>query len=317
MTNQRSDKKFLTDGLVSLSISLLFTVIIFFSAIFLSDELSELVREGLLLSVNVILPSIFPFLIITDLTIRFVRFERVGVLRKVFERIFKVNGAALSAYLCGLLCGFPIGARLALTLYENGNISKCECERLMAFANNASPAYAICAVGLGMRNSLTDGIFLYLAIVISSIATGAITGIKKKYYQNNDFILWQKYSFVNSVKSSVSVATSVCGFVTVFAIVSGALKMIIGNDYIFAFVIPFFEIGNAALYLSDLHILGGTSTLALTAFSLSFSGLCVAAQTLSIIDSEKVLSFRRYVPIKLLQGLIAAALIGIFSLFRT
>ncbi len=314
MTNRQAEQKRISDGILSLVLSVSFTAIIFFCAIFLSDELSGLVREGLLLSVNVILPSILPFLIITDLTVRFVRFERISALRGIFEKIFKVNGVAISAYLCGLLCGFPIGAKLALTLYENGNISKCECERLMIFANNASPAYVICAVGLGMRGSIVEGVILYLAVVLSSAAVGIIIGAKKEFSRNYEFISWQRYSFVESVKSSISISANVCGFVTVFAIISGAIRLVIGETALFPIVISLLEIGNSSLYLSDLHIFGDYYSLCLTAFSLAFSGLCVAAQAVSLIPAGSGISFRRYIPTKILQGVIAAVFALLLSL---
>ena len=153
----------------ALLVSVGFTAIIFLAAILLSDELAEYVAKGLSISARVIIPSIFPFLILSDLAVRYIHLERVGFLRRIFERLFRINGAALPVFVCGALCGFPVGARLAILMYDDGKISKCECERLIAFSNNASPGYVICAVGVGMLGNLHDGILLYAAMILSSI----------------------------------------------------------------------------------------------------------------------------------------------------
>jgi sporulation integral membrane protein YlbJ len=290
--------------------------LIFSVAIFLSDEIADHLRRGLNMSATVIIPSVMPFLLLGDVCIRFIRLENSDTLRGIFERIFNVNGAALPVFVCGALCGFPVGARLAIEMYKSGKISKCECQRLISFANNASPGYIICAVGIGMRQSLFEGILLYSSMILSSVITGALIGINKSKSNNSDFISWQRYSFVESVKSSSLVCLYVSAFVSVFSVVVGLIDRLVGSVILKAVLIPFIEIGNAAAYLSDLCILSPSITLALTAFAVSFSGLCVGAQTLSLIDKECNISFVNYIPNKIIQGFIAAVITVIFSIIK-
>lgn len=300
----------------ALLVSVGFTAIIFLAAILLSDELAEYVAKGLSISARVIIPSIFPFLILSDLAVRYIHLERVGFLRRIFERLFRINGAALPVFVCGALCGFPVGARLAILMYDDGKISKCECERLIAFSNNASPGYVICAVGIGMLGSLTDGILLYASMILSSVITGFIIGINKHNSSNSEFIYEQNYSFSESVKSATGVCLHVAGFVTVFSIVTGAVDLLVGNEVVKSLVIPFLEIGNAAVYLSDLYIYPRYITLSLIAFSISFSGLCVSAQVMSLIGKGSDISVRRYIPRKILQGCISAIIILLISIIK-
>ena len=315
MTSHTLKKEKKRRGAYAATTSIIFTVLIFSCAIFLSDEMAILVAEGLLLSVRVIIPSVFPFLLLGDLSMRFIRFEELWIFRRVFEKLFKINGAALSVWVIGMIAGFPIGARLALLMYENGKISKCECERLISFANNASPGYVICAVGLGMRESLRDGVLLYCAGVLSSIACGIILGIKKQKTTDMPLIRWQSYDFTVSVKDAAAVCTNVTAFITAFSIISGLLDKLFKNPYVLAFIIPFLEVGNAAVYLSDLCIFSSDVTLALTAFSLSFSGLCVSAQTAALINRDTDISIKKYLSSKLLQGLLSVVIILCISLF--
>lgn len=302
--------------LTALATSLGFTALIFLVAIFLSDEISDYVRGGLRLAIEVIVPSVFPFLILTDICFGYIHFERVEEIRRIFERCFNINGAALPVFVCGLLCGFPVGARLAIRMCDNGKISKCECERLVAFANNASPGFVICAVGLGIRNSLSDGIFLYSSMLLSSIICGMLFGINKSKSNELDFNLRQKYSLTESVKSASVICLHVSAFVCVFSIIIGLAKRMIKNAIAETVIITLMEIGNASVYLSNSCILPPLISLMLTAFAISFSGLCVCAQTLSLIDKNSNISLEKYIPRKLIQGCIAALTTLVFSIIK-
>ncbi len=296
-------------------VSIILTALIFVVAIYLSDELSEYVKEALLLSVKIIIPSVFPFLILTDVIARYIHLESLHHARLAFERIFKINGSALSVYICGLLCGFPVGARLALSCYESGKISKDECERLMAFSNNASPGYVICAVGIGMRESISDGVILYASMILSSILTGFLFGLKRNYSLKADIISWQKYSFVNSIKSAAEICLNMTAFITAFGILSGILELFIKNEAILTCLLSTLEIGNATLHLSDLCNFSFDISLALSSFAISFSGLCVFFQTFSLVDSKDKISAKRYLVIKLVQGLFAMGFTLILNCF--
>ena len=70
------------------------------------------------------------------------------------------------------------------------------------------------------------------------------------------------------------------------------------------------------MYLSDLYIYPRYITLALIAFSISFSGLCVSAQVMSIIGKGSDISMRAYIPRKILQGGIAALISLVISIIK-
>lgn len=316
MTITSGIKKNKTTGqLRALITSLLFTALIFSTTLFLSDDISEFVTKGLMLSVKIIIPSIFPFLIITDIIIRYIQFEKVDVLCRLFQRIFRINGAALSVFVCGILSGFPMGAKLSLSLYENGKISKKECERLMGFSSNASPGYIICAIGGGMLGNLKVGMLLYFITVLSAVITGALLGIKETYTQNTDFVLGQNYSFSETIKSAALVCLNICAFITFFSLVCGMVEKYVGYGLIALLLLPFLEIGAATSYISDLYIYYPLLSFALISFTVSFSGFCVYAQIQSLI-TDKNISMGKYTIAKLLQGAVAMLLAAVsYQLF--
>ena len=300
-----------------LAISLLITSGILCCAIFLSQELSDYAKNGFLLSIKVIIPAVFPFLILTDLVIKCIRFEQVGFLKRVFERLFNISGCGISALICGLLCGFPIGARVSSSLYQSGKLSKSECESLMAFSNNPSPGYVISVIGLGIRGSLNDGIILYSAVIVSSVFTGII--IRKRrdsHFAFIDFSDDSKYDFIASVKDSVNVCLNICGFVTVFSVLTGLLRQAIKSQILLSIILPFIEIGNACNFLANDAPLSSDATLLLTAFATAFSGFSVFTQTRGCINLSFKFPSKKYLYIKLLQGLISTVYVA-FILFFT
>ena len=281
---------------------------LFIVFLFLSGEISGYVISGLNLSVKVIVPSVFPFLLITDLFIGSVGTKSASFINRCFERLFNISGRGAVVFMCGILCGFPIGAKMSLELYTNGIISKCECERLMSFANNASPAYVIFVVGAALRDNIFEGIALYLITVVSAILTGLIIGINKNKTDNAGFITKQNYIFTKSVKQSTEICITICGFITTFAIICGLCKKFIKHNISLALLVSFLEIGNASVHLSELYNCDGFLSFALSSFSISFSGICVISQTASLIDSEYKISMLKHTGYKLLQGIISMLL---------
>lgn len=308
--------KIKNEGIISFIPSALLTALIFIIALYLSHDLSKYVKEGISLSVNVIIPSVFPFLIFSDLFVKVIQYERVSRLRNIFERIFRINGVGVSAYILGLLCGYPIGAKIALSYYENGIISKDECERLMAFSNNASPGYIISAVGGALRGSIKEGVVLYIITVFSSALSGFISGINKRKSEYSRYICVQNYNFFTSVKNAINTSISTGGFITVFSIFFGLIRTLLKSDITLALLSPFLEISNACSCLSELCIFSPSITFALTSLAISFSGLCVGAQTLALIPTGLSVNTKRYFKLKLLQGVISFLLaLPIYFLF--
>ena len=290
--------------LKSFSVFILFMMLSFF----LSDTISESMLDGLKFAVNVILPTIFPFMVFSDLASHIFTFEKSRILSSAFERIFKINGIGISAFLSGIIGGFPVGARNAVMLYESGKISKCECERLMSFANTASPAYVVCAIGITLMSSFPLGVILYLTVVFSSVICGIIIGINKNISSFSKLNQRQKYSFVYSVKSSADASVNAVFFISLFSSVCAIIKSLPIESIFKLLTIPLIEVGASVVYVSDLYILSSRFRLAIIAFSLSFSGISVITQSLSISKKCDV-SIKKCIIYKLLQGAISFIII--------
>lgn len=279
---------------VNLLISLSILISSLLLSIMFSPLLSACVKQGLELCYTTIIPVVFPFMIISDLMLSCMHFEKIGFLRKIFTRLFKINGYAISAFVCGLICGFPVGVKIANDLYLEKKISKEECETLIGFCNNPSPAFVICGIGYGLRESIRDGLVIYIISVSSAIISGILFSPKKS--TSSEITLDNSFTF--SLASSVNKASyntlNICGYITLFSVILGFLKKIIKNSTVFILFSTFLEIGNSAKLISECPDFSSELSLLLICFAVSFSGFSVHLQARSMLTDNRISMLKYY-----------------------
>ena len=130
-------------------------------------------KDGLALCFNVIVPSLFPFFVLSSLVVELGMSRYLGrLLEPIMVPLFRVNGSCATALALGFIGGYPVGARTAIQIYENGQCSRTEAERMLAFCNNSGPAFILGVVGAGVFGSGTVGLLLYLAHLLASLLAG-------------------------------------------------------------------------------------------------------------------------------------------------
>lgn len=283
----------------------------FLLTLFLSDKISHSVKSGLSLCANVIIPSVFPFMVLSDLLYCFADFNSLRHAGDFFEKIFKINRVGLYPFVLGIICGFPLGVKCASELYLDGRLTKDECERLIGFSNNTGPAFLVCGIGLGLRNDIGEGFILYLSMLCSAILTGILFSIKRTAGIANIAPLHKKrFSITESIKTAGLNTLNICSYLTFFACIVGLARNFIGENFLYLHLISALEVGSATSILSKTLILTRLQSLILSSFAVSFSGFSVHLQALSFISKSDI-SVKRYFAMKLIQGLISCALTAI------
>lgn len=286
----------------------LFAVLFF--GLSLSSEMSEYVKDGMRLAVECVIPSSFPFMIISDLYLYLGRPENLRVLGRVFSRMLGLPISGLSAFICGNIGGFPIGAKMVCDIYSSGAISKEDAERLLPLSSNPSCAFVIGGVGLGIYRDARIGVLLLISIWTATLLCGFITRANVDNSQITDYKHKQSYSFVNSVKGAGVSSVGIISFISLFSVINGLIKKhvkYVPLTYIFSAIS---EVTNAVKSFSLLPSKMNFAALVLSAFSLGFGGLSVAMQS-AVFTSSSDLKMHKYYLIKLLEGLLSSA---VFSL---
>ena len=289
------------------------------------DTAIEYMQRGLKLCVGVVIPSLFPFMVASELIIL------SGVssfLSKPFgfvsRRLFGVSGSGAVAFFLGNLCGFPIGTRTAVALYKKREITHSELSRLICFSNNPSSAFVISAVGVTLFGSRELGVALYFITLLSSVLIGIgqnflLGGGKDRADISTD----SKKSvgadargiaaFSSAIASCGQTMLSVCAFVVFFSTFTGAIGEAISyfgfSDTLRAVIFSFFEMTCGVATAACVR--PTTMALVIAAFAVGWSGLSVHFQVISICGDIPI-PMGRYFVSKLLQGLLNVLLLRIY-----
>ena len=93
-------------------------------------------KDGLTLCFNVIVPSLFPFFVLSSLVVDLGLAAYLGrAMEGLMRPLFRVSGSCAAAVALGFIGGYPVGARTALQLYQQGLCSKPEAERQIGRAS--------------------------------------------------------------------------------------------------------------------------------------------------------------------------------------
>lgn len=301
-------------------------------------EAMEGAKTGLTLCFNVIIPSLFPFFVLSSLLVELGLAAYLGrALEPVMRPLFRVNGACATAVALGFVGGYPVGARTALSLYEKGLCSKTEAEHLLAFCNNSGPAFILGVVGAGVFASSRVGLLLYLVHALASLLVGLLfrfygreEGSARRGGTHVESVRFTS-AFTGSVTRSFQSTLSICAFVVFFSVVITLLSrfgiLAALAHGLSALCAPFdlteawasrlltglLEISSGVWSLSGSGTLAGRVSMA--AFMLGWAGISVHCQVLSFL-SDSGLSVRTYLLGKLLHGGFSAALVwGLTRLF--
>lgn len=270
-----------------------------------SSQVIASCRDALTLCCELIIPSLFPFFVVSVLLSRLglpVYLEKL--LSPFSAKLFGVSGAGASALFVGLTGGYPLGASYIADMHQQGHISCQEAERLLAFCNNSGPAFIIGAVGSGVFSSARAGLLLYGVHILSALLTGLLLRQKEAAVacpapRQPSSSLSQ--ALPDSVRQAVVSILNVCGFVVCFSVfaglmdsggffpaMAGRLSELLGKElhWCRALLTGILELGSGAGAMRGLALT--PANLALAAWILGWGGISVHFQTMAAIADTDI-----------------------------
>lgn len=239
-----------------------------------------------------------------------------NILSYPMQKVFNLPGCCGFVLASSLFSGFPSGAKYTTDLVTNKKITKEEAEILLTFTHYSNPLFILGMIGTILLNNQK---IAYL-ILISHITTGIITGLffKNKSKINNNIIInnnkTSNKSFGEILSSvildSLNTMFLLLGVVTIFLIfntfineifhlpkniqiiLSGILEMTQG--------VKLTSIENIPLILKTILITG----------IISFGGLSVHTQVISIISKEKI-KYKPFLLARIIHSILAMTFVFI------
>lgn len=292
MTGVKKAKKVKSHGLAACG-----CVILILMLMVQGEAAMQGVKDGMRLCVHTMIPALFPLMVVSEWMVR-------GNVGKQLANVLPVrwicglpgfSGAGRCAFLMGILCGFPIGSRVAAGYYRRGQLSDEEFSRLVCVCNLPSTAFLIGGVGTGLFGSASFGRWLCLLSLLAALFVGVLFRVffarkegKGKHYETCGLVTEQgeQYSLPMALAAAAENMLNVCATVMLFCSLTRVLD---------AFMISVgvaMSAGGRAVLLGVLELSGGVSATAaalpasqaaiLCAALIGWGGLSVHCQIMSV-----------------------------------
>lgn len=268
-------------------------------------------REGIELCIKVLIPSLFPFFVLSAILTGNLGGMQPKWMKKI-EKWFHFPEGSGHLLIVGVLSGYPVGAGNVCGCYRKKQLSKEDAERMIALCNNAGPSFLF-GVLSGQFSHIGFIWMLWGTQILSLFLTARLTNSPLDRFSAEHS--GAAVSPTQAMNQALRSMASVCGWVIIARVLLSFL-----NQYLFPWLpgliqiimTGLVELTNGCLLLNKIPQEGLRFTIA--SILLAFGGICVHMQTGSVC---RELSRKKYLRIKGIQSLVCGFLsIGIQFLFR-
>ncbi len=259
-------------------------------------------KESIELCLQTIIPSLFPFIVLSSVIIKTYYQPKSGILSKLLTPCGIPTGCE-SIFLLGLLGGYPVGAKCIYEAYTEGKIDKSTARRLLGFCSNAGPGFIFGVIGQFFTNRIFIWL-LWLIHILSAWITGYLLPNKKAnrtVYTEN-----QEIPLSNTLEDGIKVMARIIAWILLLRII----LTFFNKWFLWAFTYPLqviiagiIELSNGCLMLNLID--SETIRFLVAAFLVNLGGICILLQTKSVTAD---LGLGYYLRGKTLQTLVSLSL---------
>ncbi|MBE6813183.1 MAG: hypothetical protein E7523_09940 [Ruminococcaceae bacterium] len=270
------------------------------SLLLFTKQVRDAVLQAFSLSVSTVIPGLFPFLVLSDFACNAITVQTDKKFNRIIHRLFGIPAAGIPAVIFGLTGGYLTGCKTALALYDNGQITKKEAQKLCCFCFSPGLAFAIGAVGNGLFGNNKIGFLLFSCCTLSAILLGLFPKkdedprLSTPVIKNN---IPLSHIFTLSVSKGAQACLQLTAWMAIFASLQAILFAVLPTRA-HAGLSLLFEVTTGAVQCvkrADLPLCGAV---------LGFGGLCIFFQLLP--DLQKAgLSAVRFLRFRLLQAVLS------------
>ena len=136
--------------------------------------------NGFIMWAECVLPSLFPFMVITLIMIKSGFAEKASLPLKKITGIFNLPPAAAVCFLISICSGYPAGSKCLLEFYESGCLSKKDMKKLSLLCSTSGPLFIIGSVGVRMFSDKSAGLKILLAHFLSVVIIALLISLFSK-----------------------------------------------------------------------------------------------------------------------------------------
>lgn len=272
---------------------------------------NKVVLESVKFSFNIwqnnIFPSLFPFFIIGNILISLGFPQILGeLLKNITYKLFKINKNGAFIIILSMLSGFPSSAKYIKEMHLNGDLNEKEASKLLTFTHFSNPLFILGTVSLFIKDYK-----LSMPILICHYIGNLFVGLVfRNYYiskkDNNKINIKTSIKSIksnkslgeilsNSISSGINTLLLILGTISVFLILTSLINNIFNLNGINKSIINgLFEMTQGLKCLESINLSVNLKAL-LAVIILSFGGLSVHMQVITIISDTKIKYFPYFI----------------------
>lgn len=250
--------------------------------------------DGLELWFYTVLPSLLPFLILSDFLIHTGKIpELLKYFAPFFRKCFGLSVYGAYAFCLGLFCGYPMGAKLTADLLREKKIDQNEANYLLTFSNNASPMFVSSYILLNSLKIRGASLPTFAILYLSAGITSVIFRIRFRRFsiaasetETHELSLRSSLGRLIdvSIMNGFETITRLGGYIILFSIGAAMIVQITGSGSLLSWILPgiveittgIHQIAGSPLPFSIKYLLILTVT--------SFGGISAIAQTKGMLS---------------------------------
>lgn len=235
--------------------------------------------DGIALAIGTLIPSLFPFIFLSIWLSSSFSGGQIGIF-SVLGRAFRMPKGTEVLLIPGFLGGYPTGAQAVGHAYSTGRISRETGQRMLVFCNNAGPSFLF-----GMAAPFFPEVWMVWALwgfqMLGAWTAARLFPCSKA--TSVSLPAQNDPSPIAALKKSVSVMAMICGWVVLFRVMIAFLDrwfLWLVPDAVRTMLIGLLELSNGICALGSVEQI--EIRFLLCCILLSFGGLCVTMQTISV-----------------------------------
>ena len=227
-----------------------------------------------------IFPSLFIFFIISSILINYGFVELISkIFGKLFRFLFNINNYQSYIFIMSMLSGLPSNAKYIKELLDSELIEENDANHILLFSHFANPLFILFM-------GLNKPYLIILAHYLPNIIIGLfIRGFKSSHKTNKINHVSKPFNKLlsDSITSSFNTLLMVLGLIIIFNIIGN-----LTNSFILKYIL---EMSSSVNYITTINISDKLKAMLVSGI-LSFGGICVHMQVMSILNNKKI----RYTP---------------------
>lgn len=300
-----------------LMICLLLSLVIFM--ITRSNKVIESVTFSISIWKDNLFPTLFPFFIISSLLMNYGFVDIIGYfLSYPMQKLFHLPGCCGFVLASSMFSGFPSGAKYTVDLVNNNKITIKQAESLLTFTHYSNPLFILGMIGTILLNNQKIAYLILISHITSGILTGIILSKKETININKSkqvlSIKIPNKSFgeilTTTIFDSLNTMFLLLGVVTIFLILTTFINEIITlPNYIQVILSGVLEMTQGVKLASSINLPVIIKTILITGI-ISFGGLSVHTQVISIISSKKI-KYKPFLLARIIHSILAMVFVFI------